>query len=96
MTEVQNLCLTLSRARQDSKILKFSLLEHGSLCSCHMSPHLSGGSLFIDSTYEMITLEQVLYRTSSDSLSSVKWNLFQQMNLSFSLASSLLQLYSTP
>ena len=96
MTEVQNLCLTLNRARQDSKILKIFLSQHGGLCSCHMSPNLSGGSPYVGSTYELITLEQILLQISSDRPSRVKWNLIQRMNLSFSLASSLLQLYSTP
>lgn len=96
ITEAQNLCSSLSQAREDNKIIKIFLSQHGGLCSCHMSPTLSEGSPFVDETYEMITLEQVLFQMSSDSPSMVKWNLLQRMNLSFNLASSLLQLYSTP
>ncbi len=96
MTEVENLCLSLNRARQDSKILKISLSQHGGLCSCHMLPKPGGGVPSDNSTYGMITLEQVLLRASSNRHSRVGWNLIQRMKLSFSLASSLLQLYSTP
>lgn len=96
MTEVENLCLSLNRARQDSKILKVFLSHHGGLCSCHMSPDQSESVPSDDSTHGMISLEQILLQTSSDRPLRVKWNLIQRMNLSFNLASSLLQLYSTP
>ena len=96
MTEVQNLCLSLDRARQDSKILKVFLSEHGSLCSYHMSPITSGGTSSDESTSGMITLEQILHQMSTNRRLTLRWNLIQRMNLSFCLASSLLQLYSTP
>lgn len=96
MTEVENLCLSLDRARQDHKFLRVCLSQHGGLCSCPVSPISGGGIPSADNTHEMITLEQILLQTSSDRPPEVKWNLLQRMNLSFSLASSLLQLYSTP
>ena len=96
MTEVENLCFSVNQARQNRKLLKVYLSPHGSLCSCQTSPTLGGVSSSGDSTQEMITLEQVLFQTSGDSPLRVKWNLIQRMNLSFNLASSLLQLYSTP
>ena len=95
MTEVENLCLSLIQARQHSKVLKIFLSRHGCLSSCHMS--FSSGRVAPSgwSTSEMVSLEQVL-QTSSDRPPGAKWNLIQRMNLSFRLASSLLQLYSTP
>ena len=96
MSEVENLCLSLNQARQESKMLKVFLSQYGGLCSCHTSPMPSAATPPGDSTFEMITLEQILLQTSRDRLSKVKWNLIQRMNLSFILASSLLQLYSTP
>ena len=95
-TEVENLCLSLDRARQESKILKVFLSQNGGLCSCDMSPIPDGGIPSSDSKYGMITLEQILLQTSSGRSWRVKWNLIQRMNLSFNLASSLLQLSSTP
>ena len=61
-----------------------------------MSPLPSAATPSGDSTHEMITLEQILLQTSSDKPAGVKWHLIQRMNLSFNLASSLLQPYSTP
>ena len=96
MTEVENLCLSLSQAWQDGKLVKVVLSQHGSLCSCHMSTAAGGSIPSGSSTSEMVTLEQVLNQTSSDRHSGAKWSLIQRMKLSFSLASSILQLYSTP
>lgn len=96
MTEVENLCSSLDRARQKNTILKVFLSQHSGLCSCHVSGIPGGGIPSGDSTYGIITLGQILLQTSSDRPSSLKWNLIQRMNLSFSVASSLLQLYSTP
>lgn len=96
MTDVQNLCLTLDRARQESKTLKMFLSPRDGLCSCYGPPSLGGRIFSEDNTCGIITLEQILLQTSSDKSSRVEWNLIQRMNLSFSLASSLLQLYSTP
>lgn len=96
MTEVENLCFSVDQARQNRKLLKVYLSPHGGLCSCHESRTPGEVSSSGDSTYEMITLEQVLLQTSEDNPSRVKWDLIQRMNLSFNLASSLLQLCSTP
>lgn len=93
---MENLCFSVEQARQDRRLLKVYLSPHGGLCSCHGSLTPGGVSSSSDSTYEIITLEQVLFQTSGDSPPRVKWNLIQRMNLSFNLASSLLQLYSTP
>ena len=96
MTEIQNLCSSLDQARQDRKVLKVFLSPRGGLCSCHGPPKPSGDFYPGDDSYEMITLEQILLQNSEASPIRVKWNLIQRMNLSFNLASSLLQLYSTP
>ena len=96
MTEVENLCLSLSQARQDGKLIKVFLSQQGCLCSCHMSTSAEGFIPSSSSTSAMVTLEQVLNQTSSDRHSGAKWSLIQRMKLSFSLASSILQLYSTP
>ena len=96
MTEVENLCLSLSQARQDGKLVKVFLSQQGCLCGCHMSTSAGGFIPSSNSTSEMVTLEQVLNKTSSDRHSGAKWSLIQRMRLSFSLASSILQLYSTP
>ena len=96
MTEVENLCLSLIQARQHSKVLKVFLSQHGRLSSCHMSIVSGRVAPSGSSTSDMISLEQILLQTSSDRPPGAKWNLIQRMNLSFSLASSLLQLYSTP
>ena len=97
MPEVENLCSSLSQARQNSKIMKVFLTQHGSLCSCHTSTSAGGSTSSGNSISGMVTLEQVLNHTSShDRHSGAKWSLIQRMKLSFSLASSTLQLYSTP
>ena len=96
MTEVESLCLSLSQARQHSKILKVFLSQHGCLSSCHLSVLSGRVAPSGSSTSEMVSLEQVLLQTSSDRPPGAKWSLIQRMNLSFSLASSLLQFYSTP
>lgn len=96
MTEVKDLCSSLDQARQHRKILQVYLSPHGSLCSCYIPP-TSGRVLSPDdSSDQMITLEQILLQTSRESSSMVNWTLIQRMNLSFNLASSLLQLYYTP
>ena len=96
VTEVENLCLSLSQARQDGKFVKVFLSQHGCLCSCHMPTSAGGLIPSGSSSSEMVTLEQILSQTSSDRHSGAKWSLIQRMKLSFSLASSILQLYSTP
>lgn len=96
MTEIEDLCLSLSQARQHSKIPKVFLSHHGCLCSRHMSTSADWVTPSGSSTSGMVTLEQILNQTSSERHSSANWSLIQRMNLSFSLASSLLQLYSTP
>lgn len=96
MTEVENLCSALKQARQNRKLLKIFLSPRGGLCSSHVSPTRGVVVCSGDTTYEVITLEEIILHTSRDGFSTVKWNLVQRMNLSFSLASSLLQLYSRP
>ena len=96
MIEVENLCSSLNQARQNRKALKIFLSPRGDLCSCNAPPTPGEDFSSRDSTYEMITLEHILLQTSRDNLLRVKWNLIERMNLSFNLASSLLQLHSTP
>ena len=96
MTEVEDLCLLLSQARQDGKLLKVFLSQHSCLRSCHMSASAGEFVPSGSSTSGMVTLEQVLDQTSRDRNLGAKWSLIQRMKLSFSLASSILQLYSTP
>ena len=95
-TELQNVCLTLDRARQERKVIKLFLSPFGSLRGCSVSPRPVVGSISSGGTHEIVTLEQILQKISSDKPSRVDWNLIQRMNLSFNVASSLLQLYSTP
>ena len=96
MTEVKDLCSSLDQARQHRKILQVYLSPHGNLCSCYIPPTSGGVLTSDDDSDEMITLDQILLHTSRESSSMVKWTLIQRMNLSFNLASSLLQLYYTP
>ena len=93
---MENLCSSLDQARQDRKVLKVYLSPRGDLCSCHVPPTPSGDFSSDDGTYGLITLEQIIQETSRKSPVKLTWNLIQRMNLSFNLASSLLQLYSTP
>ena len=95
-TEVDNLCSSLDQARQNRKDLKVFLSPRGNLCSCHVPPTPSGDFSSDDGTHGLITLEQIIQECSRESPLKVRWNLIQRMNLSFNLASSLLQLYSTP
>ena len=95
IAEVQNLCLSLDQARQASKTLKLYLSQPGLLSSnrialVHSLPQSD------DQSQETVTLEEVLHQISCNKPSSVYWNPMQRMKLSFILASSLLQLYSTP
>ena len=76
--------------------MKVFLSPSGDLCSCHEAPTPSGDFSFDDGTYGLITLEQIIQETSRENPLKVRWTLIQRMNLSFNLASSLLQLYSTP
>ena len=72
------------------------LSSRDDLCSCHVPPTPSGYFSSDVGTYGLVTLEQIIQETSGESPLKVRWTLIQRMNLSFSLASSLLQLYSTP
>ena len=93
---MENLCSSLDQARQNSKVLKIFLSPRGDLCSCHVPPTPSGDFSSNVGTYGLITLEQIIQETSREIPLKVRWTLIQRMNLSFNLASSLLQLYSTP
>lgn len=76
--------------------MKVFLSPRGDLCSCHVPPTPSGDFSSVDGTYDLINLEQIIHETSRGSPLKLRWTLIQRMNLSFNLASSLLQLYSTP
>ena len=93
---MENLCSSLDQARQNRKVLKVFLSPRGGLCSCHVPATPSGDFSSDGGTYGLITLEQIIQDTSRESRLKLRWTLVQRMNLSFSLASSLLQLYSTP
>lgn len=96
MAEVQNLCLSLDQARKASMTLKLYLSQRGVLSSCYESPVESRETQSHDRTRETITLDQVLLQRPDIGSSSVIWSPIQRMVLSFNLASSLLQLCSTP
>ena len=93
---MENLCSSLDQARQDRNVLKVFLSPRGDLCRWHVPQTPSGDFSSDDGTYGLISLEQVIQDTSRTNPSKLSWNLIQRMNLSFNLASSLLQLYSTP
>lgn len=93
--EVQNLCWSLDQARQASKILKLYLSQRGVLSSSHISRSHSRVVESDHCTQEIFTLEQVLHKPSKEPFSNM-WNPTQRMILSLNLASSLLQLCSTP
>lgn len=93
MDEVQDLCSSLDQARQASKTLKLYLSQHGTLSGCHTSPVPARGIHSECRTQELVTLEQFLLQTPNNRPISLKWS---PMMLSFILASSLLQLCSTP
>ena len=95
-TEVENLCSSLDQARQNRKVLKVFLSPRGDLCSCHVPPTPSEGFPSNNCGYGLITLEQIIQENCRESPLKTRWTLIQRMNLSFNLASSLLQLYSTP
>lgn len=72
------------------------LSPRGDLCSCYV-PLVPGGDFTSgDGTYDLVTLEQIIQEKSRESPLKLRWTLVQRMNLSFNLASSLLQLYHTP
>ena len=96
IAEVENLCLSLDQARQASKTLKLYLSQHGVLSSHCIAPNHARVRQVDHRTQEIVTLEQVFHQISSNGPLSVHWNLTQRMKLSFVLASSLLQFYSTP
>lgn len=96
MEEVQDLCSSLDQARQASKTLKLYLSQHGTLSGCHTSPAPARGIHSECRTQELVTLEQFLLQTPNNRPISLKWSPIQRMRLSFILASSLLQLCSTP
>ena len=94
--EVQDLCLSLDHAQQASAALKLYLSQRGVLSSCHI-PRAHSRVIHLDNcTQEAVSLEQILLRKMNSGLITGMWSPIQRMTLSFSIASSLLQLCSTP
>ena len=94
--EVQDLCLSLDQAQQASAALKLYLSQRGVLSGCHIPRAHSRVIHFDNCTQEVISLKQILLQKMNNERITTKWSPIQRMALSFNIASSLLQLCSTP
>lgn len=92
---VQDICLSLSQASGENKFLKLYLSERGQFTSCHCPPLPWSRGCLPDSTPE-ITLECILQEAKVIKDSAKRWSCNQRIVLAHKLASSLLQLHTTP
>ena len=96
MAEVQDLCLSLDQAQQASTALKLYLSQRGVLSGCRIPRAHSRVIHLDDCTQEVVSLEQILLQNLINGRNTAMWSPIQRMILSFNIASSLLQLCSTP
>ena len=96
MSKALDMCLAIDRARKEGKTMKMSLSPCGALHGWYILPLFGERTDRDHSTFELVTLEQVLLKKLCHEPSRLEWNVIQRMNLSLNLASSLLQLCSTP
>ena len=93
---VDNICSSMVQAQQANRLLKLYLSSSRGLCSCLLAHNIQTTALAASDTQDVITLNHVLQEPPGPKYAPKKWTCNQRMGLSFKLASSLLQLYSTP
>ncbi|KAL4788602.1 hypothetical protein BJX76DRAFT_353048 [Aspergillus varians] len=90
-TVIENLCTSLQRARDGNIILDLHLLAGKGLTHCHLASSSSGESVHLVAKLDdYVSLEVLLHDTAS------KWLPGHRIALSSIVASSTLQLVSTP
>ena len=94
--DLRDLCGSLRQARDAQILLDLYLSKRGGLCY-HQLPCQSGVSHMVTQhPHGMISLNQLLQESSAQSRPAPLWSLKQRMELSFNIASSVLQLNLTP
>lgn len=95
-THIENLCWSLKEAQLAREHLEISLSLGGKLSSCRHSDMAMLDFHLSSQRKDVVTLKDLLRKSSHQTPQSRPWNLMQRMKLSLNLASSLLQLCSTP
>ncbi|KAL9116788.1 MAG: hypothetical protein Q9187_006683 [Circinaria calcarea] len=93
---VQNICLSLSQASRENKLLKLYLSERGQFTSCHCPPLPLSRGCVSDSAPDITTLDCLLQEAKETKDFAKRWSWNQRIVLAHRLASSLLQLHTTP
>ncbi|EAW21203.1 uncharacterized protein NFIA_063640 [Aspergillus fischeri NRRL 181] len=97
--DLEDLCDSVQQARDGEHFLDLYLSQGGCLCYYH-KPFNVGALVdaIADSTEDIMSLEQILGKMEQPNESSaiIRWTLNQRMALSFNIASSIMQLNSTP
>ncbi|GES64972.1 hypothetical protein ATEIFO6365_0009046700 [Aspergillus terreus] len=97
--DLEDLCYSVQQARDGGHFLDLYLSQGGCLCYYH-KPFKVGvlRDAIAKSTEDIISLEQILGKMEQPNASSaiIRWTLNQRMALSFNIASSIMQLNSTP
>lgn len=94
---LDNLCHSIQQATDCRHSLDLYLSQDSCLCYYHKPPNAGVPGDVTKSPKDIISLEQILQKTSQPNESSpFQWTLNQRMALSFNIASSVMQLHSTP
>ncbi|KAL4800385.1 hypothetical protein BDV19DRAFT_384210 [Aspergillus venezuelensis] len=92
-SQINDLCQSVSKAWQDGNILDMYLTPAGCL-SCHNLPRKVSPQ-YAFNWADVLSLDQILQAQSHPQGKFPTWTLNQRMSLSFNIASSVLQLYTT-
>ena len=93
-TEVEDICLTIRKAKRERKKLQLYLLTHR--FRCHHSPGLEICSASTGKAMNTINLEALLSKSTQTTSSSARMPILSRLLLALNLASTLLQLKATP
>ncbi|KAK2743240.1 hypothetical protein FQN57_004929 [Myotisia sp. PD_48] len=89
--DIQDLCKSLFEIQTKGKFFDLYLSAAGCLCYYHIPMDMVG-----QESSDILSLDRILEETSHPSLTLPKWTPIQRVSLSFNIASSLIQLHSTP
>lgn len=94
---LDNLCHSIQQATSGSHFLDLYLSQDSYLSYQHKAFNAGDPRKVTESSKDIISLEEALQRAmQSNEPSPIQWTLNQRMALSFNVASSVMQLHSTP
>ncbi|KAE8309477.1 hypothetical protein BDV41DRAFT_547692 [Aspergillus transmontanensis] len=94
---IEDLCQSIHRAYESRQSLDLYLSRCAKLCYSH-GPVDPGANINTSDgpSHDTITLKDALFNMQDSESTMPKWTINQQMALSFNIASSMMQLHSTP